>query len=99
MKKEYNLWTKLRSAMRDVWRYSLHHRQAMPKEKEFKCKHCNKVWPKELATLDHNPPLGSFDSWETFADWTKRLFEGHVDVVDKMCHKTITAQQRKKRAK
>ena len=100
--KQYNLWSKLRSAMRDVWRYSPAHKEAIKKvvreDGFFSCSKCLKNWPKELASLDHNPQLGSFDSWSSFADWTRRLFEGHVDVVDKMCHKKITAQQRKKHA-
>lgn len=91
--------------MRDVWRYSPQHKEAINKclfmsnlgDKQFLCPICKKEWPIELAAVDHNPPLGSFDSWKTFADWTERLFEGNVRVLDKMCHKKITAQQHKRR--
>lgn len=106
-KKQYNLWGKLRSAMRDIWRYSPQHRtalQAVEYNRDmiagswFRCTLCKREWPIQMAALDHNPALGSFDSWETFADWSRRLFEGPVRVIDKICHKQVTSQQRRKRA-
>lgn len=90
--------------MRAVWMYSPQHREAIKKitqkdpelgGKGFECCICKKEWPIQMATVDHDPPLGSFDSWETFADWSRRLFEGKVRVIDKICHKEVTAKQRK----
>lgn len=104
-KKVYNLWGKLRSATRAVWMYSPHHREALskvlvkdPKNGNyfFDCPLCGTNWHKAMAAVDHNPAVGSFDSWDTYADWCKRLFEGPVRVIDKICHKNITNAQRKK---
>lgn len=104
-KKDYNLWTKLRSAMRAVWMYSPQHRNALklalikePKNGNwfFICPLCKITHHKAMAAIDHFPSLGSFNSWETFADWTRRLFEGNVRVIDKICHAKVTKEQRKK---
>ena len=104
--KQYNLWGRLRTSMRDVWRYSPSHKEAINKVKQkdpelggygFTCPLCKHDYPIQMAAVDHDPPLGSFDSWETFGDWTRRLFEGDVRVICKhICHKQVTAQQRKK---
>jgi len=96
-KKEFNLLGKIRSAMRNIWRYSPSHRNAIKAANhggEFMCPHCAKSWPIQLATPDHEPPLGSF-TLETLGDWTNRLFYGPVTVVCKPCHSAITKKQRK----
>lgn len=100
MAKEYNLWSKLRSAMRAVWRYSPSHREALKKvivASFFDCPMCGERHHKAMASVDHNPQLGSFNSWETFGDWTQRLFEGNVRVLCKICHASVTKAQRKKK--
>jgi len=83
MKKQYNVWAKLRSAARAVWMYSPQHRQALAavlvKDQRtgnyfFDCPMCKTNWHKAMAAVDHNPPLGSFDSWNTYGDWCRRLF-------------------------
>ncbi len=110
-KKQYNLWGKLRSAVRAVWMYSPQHREALKlaahigsryhsladdKGKYFDCPLCDREWPMQMATLDHQPPCGSFDNWPDFAKFCAQLFEGPVRVICKLCHKTVTAKQRRK---
>lgn len=97
--KEFNLLGKIRSAMRDIWRYSPSHRNAVKAanhEGKFQCPVCAETWPVELATVDHEPPLGSF-TLETLGDWTQRLFYGPVTVMCKPCHKKKTAAERRKK--
>lgn len=91
-------WTKLRSAIRNVWQYDPSRKQFIEQAKipaapgqargwYFKCPLCKGIWPIELATVDHEPELGGFDSWETFFSWTRRCFEGPQRAICKMCHK------------
>lgn len=102
-------WTKLRSAIRNVWQYD-HERKAIITAagkaypavlhdtggKIFKCPICEKVWPIELATVDHEPELGGFASWEEFFGWTRRCFEGPQRAICKPCHKRKPKPKRKK---
>ena len=103
MKKPYNVFNKIRAALRDIWRYSPHHRGAIkaatqvdPENgKFFDCPVCEQQWPIELATVDHQPPCGSLLSFEDLEPFTRRLFTGSVRVICKMCHKKVTAAQRR----
>lgn len=104
MKKQYNLWAKLRSAVRAVWMYSPQHREALAKARQkdpeqgffFECVLCKRQWPMFAASIDHQPPCGSFDNWGDFTQFCVQLFEGPVRVICKLCHKTVTAKQRKR---
>ena len=106
-KKPYNVFTKIRSALRDIWRYSPQHRAAIKavtildpeKGKGFNCPICGDDWPIQLATVDHQPPCGSLTSWDDLTPWTKTLFEGSVRVICKPCHLEVTKFERRKRAK
>ena len=105
MKKQYNVWAKLRSAVRAVWMYSPQHREALKAvnllrvdgTKGFDCPLCKKFWPIQMARIDHQPPCGSFDNWDDFTQFCVQLFEGPVRVICRLCHKIVTAKQRRKR--
>ena len=90
---------KLRSALRGVWQYDPLRKAVITavvydsfcgleneyKTKVFKCPLCEKEYPYQLATVDHEPELGGF-TLETLGDWTKRLFYGPQRAVCKPCH-------------
>ena len=87
---------KIRSALRGVWQYDPLRKAVITqccrpsdvnrKMKVFLCPLCNEVWPFELATVDHEPELGSF-TLATVGDWINRLFFGPQRAVCKPCHK------------
>lgn len=89
-------WKRLRAAIRNVWQYDMSRKRIIQRateniagtgERVFTCPLCNKEWPIDLATVDHEPELGGFDSWEAFFDWTRRCFEGPMRAICKPCHK------------
>src|SRR5579871_2661895 len=97
--KEKKRWKKLREAIRNMWQYD-HVRKAVIDEaakqypavtheggKFFKCLICKQVWPIELATVDHEPELGGFATWDEFFNWTLRCFTGPQRAICKPCHK------------
>lgn len=108
-KKVYNLFNKIRAALRDVQRYSPMRKEVINKVKikdpelggwGFTCPVCKHDWPIAMADVDHEPPLGPFEEpWnnERVGDWIYRLFYGPVQVLCKLCHKKKTASQRKKK--
>lgn len=57
------------------------------KEKFFFCGLCQKTWPIELATVDHDPDLGAFANLTEFGDWIIRCFTGYMRAICKPCHK------------
>lgn len=110
--KQYNLFNKIRVALRDVYRYSPMRKEAIKLAVEHKengepffyCPICEKTWPIQMADVDHEPPLGPMDTWDSsqttsVAVWTYRLFHSDVQVICKLCHKRKTAAQRKKVSK
>ena len=105
MKKPKSLETKLRSAIRLIWSRSaerraiIHAATQIHKDwgKCFVCDECGQQWPLGMAEVDHNPAVGALETWRDTSDFIKRMFFGHQRVVDKVCHKKITAAQRKKK--
>lgn len=100
IKKPWNVFAKLRPKLREIYRFSPMRREAIKavvQDGTFKCAICQKVWPKELAEVDHEPPLGSFNTFKELSEWANSLFYGPVQVVDKMCHKKKSATQRRKK--
>jgi hypothetical protein len=106
-KKQYNIWAKLRSATRAVWMYSPQHREALKAVQyvigntthyyAFKCPLCKVEYPMQMASIDHQPPCGSFDNWQDFTQFCVQLFEGPVRVICKLCHKSVTSEQRRRK--
>lgn len=104
-KKAKNPMAKFRSAIRLIWSRSperkshinLVVRDDQETGKGFNCPLCVRFWPIGLATVDHFPPLGPLNSIDELSDFTRRMFFGPQRVLCQMCHKKVTAQQRKKK--
>ena len=106
MKKPKSLETKLRSAIRLIWSRSKERREVLKAVtvqsgsiKAFTCPICEKHWPIQMAEVDHEPPLGTFDDWHKVEDYINRMFFGPQRAVCKLCHKKKTQEDRKKMRK
>ena len=105
MKKAKSLETKLRSAIRLIWSRSAERREIIKQATQlhkdwgkcFVCDECGKQWPLGMAEVDHNPAIGTLESWKNTSKFIERMFFGPQRVVDKLCHKKITAEQRRKK--
>jgi hypothetical protein len=100
--KTYNLFNKIRAALRDVYRYSPMRKEAVKKAQDgdsgwFLCPICLKKWPIQMADVDHEPPIGPLTSVDMLDTWAETLFYGNVQVICKLCHKKKTAAQRKRK--
>ncbi len=105
-KSKWNLWVKLRSALRDIYRYSPMRREAIKAAScalaasdgvGFVCPLCEREWPLQMADVDHIEPCGSLLSAEDLPRFFARLMYGKVRVICKICHKKVTAAQRRKK--
>ncbi len=99
-KSKWNLWVKVRSALRDIYRYSPMRREAIKfasREGLFTCPLCTVAWPIQMADVDHIEPCGSLLSAEDLPGFFDRLMNGKVRVICKLCHKKVTAAQRRKK--
>lgn len=94
--KEKKRWIKLRAAIRNVWQYDyvrkaviqgVEYDRDMIAGRFFLCPICQKEWPVELATVDHEPELGGFASFKEFGEWVERCFNGPQRAICKPCHK------------
>jgi hypothetical protein len=108
MKKPKTLEVKLRSAIRLIWSRSAERRAIIKAAtvnivyndvdtKGFICPICGHKFPIQFAEVDHNPALGKFDNWRDVESFIDRMFYGPQRVIDKICHKKVTAEQRRKR--
>jgi hypothetical protein len=86
---------KLRAAIRNVWQYDPLRKAVITSALRhadigcyaaFKCPICKQEWPQDMATVDHEPELGSF-TIDTIGDWINRCFFGPMRVVCKPCHR------------
>jgi hypothetical protein len=107
VKKIKTLETKLRSAIRLIWSRSKERREILkqaildrPLTKslpEFRCPICDKEWPIQMAEVDHEPPIGTLESWKDTNVFIEKMFFGPQRAICKLCHKKKTAQQRRKK--
>lgn len=107
-KKPKTLEVKLRSAIRLIWSRSAE-RRAVLKAASFEgseeagggryfiCPDCNRDWPLQMAEIDHEPPIGTLESWEDTAEFIRKMFFGPQRAICKLCHKRKTAEQRRKK--
>jgi hypothetical protein len=65
----------------------------------FVCPICCKTWPIQMAEVDHEPPIGTLESWRDTAAFIDKMFFGPQRAICKLCHRKKTAAQRKKGAK
>jgi len=85
---------RLRAAVRNVWQYDPLRKKVLQlaqlKEPDgttwFKCDICQKKWPIDMATVDHEPALGGF-TLKSIGDWVWRMFMGPQRAVCKPCHR------------
>jgi hypothetical protein len=108
MKKPKTLETKLRSAIRLIWSRSKERREIVKQAQypagivtkyyAFLCPVCAVEYPIQMAEVDHDPPLGTFDNWHKVEDYISRMFFGPQRAICKLCHKQKTAAQRRKHA-
>lgn len=72
--KQYNVFNKIRAALRDVYRFSPMRKEAIAyalgwhKDSTgtyFNCPICKKEWPIQMADVDHEPPLGPLTHFTT----------------------------------
>lgn len=104
MKKPKTLEAKLRSAIRLIWSRSAERRAVIKAAtidvdgvKSFICPICSKTWPIQMAEVDHMPAIGPFKDWREVESFIRIMFFGPQRVIDKLCHKKITAEQRRKK--
>lgn len=104
-KSKWNLWVKVRSALRDIYRYSPMRREAIKLAIDgkdsgfptFGCLLCGLTYPIQMADVDHITACGSLLCAEDLPGFFDRLMNGKVRVICKLCHKKVTAAQRRKR--
>ena len=106
-KKPKSLETKLRSAIRLIWSRSAERRAILKAAQftagntthyyAFNCPVCSVEYPIQMAEVDHEPPLGTFDNWHDVESFIDRMFYGPQRAICKLCHKTKTAAQRRKK--
>jgi len=103
LKKPKSLETKLRSAIRLIWSRSKERREILKAAsherdaiQQFVCPVCLKYWPLQMAEVDHEPPIGTLESWKDTAKFIEKMFFGPQRAICKLCHKKKTALQRRK---
>lgn len=103
-KQPKTLESKLRAAIRLIWSRSPQRRevlkQALFKEPKtnnwyFKCAICGLNFHQAMADVDHITPVGALEL-NKLSEYVDRMFNSPQRVIDKICHKKITAMQRKK---
>ena len=101
MKKPKTLETKLRSAIRLIWSRSKERREVLKQAEQvkgmFQCPICDKAMYIQMAEVDHEPPIGTLESWKDTSKFIEKMFFGPQRAICKLCHKVKTAQQRRKR--
>jgi|SRR5579872_1277077 len=101
MKKAKTLEMKLRSAIRLIWSRSAERRAiikaATTEDGLFVCPICAREMYIQMAEVDHEPPLGTFNDWRDIKSFIERMFFGPQRAICKLCHKRKTAEQRRKR--
>lgn len=105
MKKPKSLEVKLRSAIRLIWSRSAERRAilkaALYKDPQsgnwmFKCALCHVEWHQAMGEVDHIEPVRSLDM-SHITEFVHRMFYSPQQVIDKLCHKKKTAEQRRKK--
>lgn len=100
----WNKTAKIRSALRQVFRYSplpsLAKKRAQIGSSSYQCAGCDGLFGADEINVDHVEPVTPYD-W-TGVEWSEyidRMFNGDLQVLcTKECHKQKTGYERKMRA-
>lgn len=88
--KVYNVFSKMRSALRKIWMYSPQRRQALADVKMsdgmYLCLLCKKPQEKWAMDVDHIIECGSLKSLDDIRGFVDRLFNGKLQAICKICH-------------
>jgi 5-methylcytosine-specific restriction endonuclease McrA len=99
---KYNLKSRVRSALRKVWQWSPHRREALARARvgfgRYECAECgDEFGPKEIA-VDHVTPAGGFsDDLHDLGEFAHKLFFGELQILCHQHHDIKTAHERKAR--
>lgn len=106
-KKAKTLESKLRSALRLIWSRSAERRAILKTATNaptsvkpfawFTCPVCDVDYPIQMAEIDHEPPIGTLESWRDTSAFIEKMFYGPQRAICKICHKAKTARQRRKK--
>lgn len=108
MKKPKSLEAKLRAAIRLIWSRSKERRDVLNntvrtrigKDQFYSCPICGQSWPfPTMFEVDHEPPIGTLESWKDTAKFIEKMFFGPQRAICKLCHRKKTALQRRKNVK
>lgn len=108
MKKPKSLEAKLRAAIRLIWSRSVERRAILKSAFckcpvllyiHFHCPICEGKWPMQMAEVDHEPPIGTLNSWRDTVKFIGKMFFGPQRAICKLCHRKKTAAQRRLNAK
>lgn len=102
-KKSKTLEVKLRSAIRLIWSRSKERREIIKQAtlispsvgKYFNCFICRGSFHLKMGEVDHEPPIGTLDSWQDTSKFIEKMFFGPQRVVCYECHKKKTVLQRR----
>lgn len=99
--KTFNLYSKIRSALRKVWMYSPDRRNALKAAKtpdgKYYCVFCRKFFDKWAMDVDHISGCGPLTDMSHVETFVRDLFTGELVAMCKPCHKLKTKEQRRKR--
>lgn len=98
--KVFNKTARIRSALRQVWRWSPMRGEALKKARvgrgSYLCASCSGLFGPKDVRVDHVEPVTplGWDSsdWSTYVD---RLFNGMLQILCDKCHTVKTAEERK----
>lgn len=98
-KKKWNLNAKLRSALRQVWRWSPERQQALALARQqrgkYLCASCKKLFGPRDIQVNHKQQVGSVDDLNAYRD---RLFCGvdGLEILCRQCHAEVTRLERQR---
>jgi 5-methylcytosine-specific restriction endonuclease McrA len=87
--------TRLKSAIRKVWRWSAERREAIKRNKGA-CDLCEKPFAKKDLSVDHREPVVTSEGFTDWHSYIERMFCGssNYDLLCAACHKVKTKSER-----
>lgn len=69
------------------------------KGKFFICPVCRENYPDWAGEVDHDPAVGSLETWKDTVKFIEKMFFGPQRLICKTCHRKKTTEDRKKMRK